>query len=149
MCDMTHLYHDSYICETWLMREWDMTHAHLSKPLAFRILHVRHDTFICVTWLMCTSVWSRWHSAFFVSSMPRSRCICVTWLIHMWDMTHSHAWHDSFICVTWLIHMRDMTHLYVWHASFICVTCPAAAASVWHNSFICVTWLIHVCHMAH
>ena len=26
--------------------------------------------------------------------------ICVTWLIHMCDMTHSDVWHDSFICVT-------------------------------------------------
>jgi len=25
-----------------------------------------------------------------------------------------HMWHDSFICVTWLIHMCDMTHSYVW-----------------------------------
>ena len=39
-----------------------------------------------------------WHDSF----------ICVTWLIHMCDMTHSYVWHDSFI--------------YVWHDSFICVT---------------------------
>ena len=54
--------------------------------------------------------------------------MCVTWLIHMCDMTHSYVWHDSFICVTWLIHMCDMTHPYVWH-----------------DSFICVTYLIHMC----
>ena len=30
-----------------------------------------------------------------------------------------HVWHDSFTCVTWLIHMCDMTHPYVWHDSFI------------------------------
>ena len=24
---------------------------------------------------------------------------------------HSHVWHDSFICVTWLIHMCDMTQV--------------------------------------
>jgi len=29
--------------------------------------------------------------------------VCVTWRIHICDMTHSYAWHDSFICVTWLI----------------------------------------------
>jgi len=38
--------------------------------------------------------------------------ICMTWLIHMCDMTHSYVWHDSFICVTWLIHVCDMTHIY-------------------------------------
>jgi len=47
--------------------------------------------------------------------------ICVTWLIHMCDMTHSYVWHDSFICVTCLIHMCDMPHSHVWHASFACV----------------------------
>jgi len=34
-------------------------------------------------------------------------------LIHMCDMAHSYAWHDLFICVTWLIHRREMTHSYV------------------------------------
>jgi len=54
--------------------------------------------------------------------------ICVTWLIHMCDMTHSYVCHDSFMCVQWLIHMCAMTH------SYVC-----------HDSFICVTWLIHMC----
>ena len=48
--------------------------------------------------------------------------MCVTWLIHVCDVTHSHEWHDSFIRVTWLIHVCEMTHSYVWHDSFICVT---------------------------
>jgi len=26
--------------------------------------------------------------------------VCVTWLIHMFDMTNSCAWHDSLMCVT-------------------------------------------------
>ena len=65
--------------------------------------------------------------------------ICVTWLIHMCDTTHSYVWHDSFIhvtwpfiYVTWLIHICDMTHSYMWH-----------------DSFICVTWLIHMCGVSH
>jgi len=40
----------------------------------------------------------------------------------MYDMTHSHVWHDSFTRVTWLIHM-------------------------WNDSFICVTRLIHMHEM--
>jgi len=28
----------------------------------------------------------------------------------MWAMTHSHVRHDSFTCETWLIHMWDITH---------------------------------------
>jgi len=60
-----------------------------------------------------------WHDAF----------ICVTWLIHMCDMTHlcvtwpTHVWHDLFMCATWLIHMCDMTHACVWHDSCIRMTC--------------------------
>jgi len=64
---------------------------------------------------------------------------CVTWLIHMCDMTHSYVWHDSFMCVTWLIHMCDMTHS----------LCDMTHSCVWHDSFICVTWLIHMCDMTH
>jgi len=48
--------------------------------------------------------------------------MCVTWLIHTCDMTHSCVSCDFFIRVTWLIHMWDKTHSYVWHDSFICVT---------------------------
>jgi len=62
----------------------------------------------------------------------RDSFICVTWLIHMRDVTHSYVWRDSFICVTWLIHMCDVTHSYVWR-----------------DSFICVTWLIHICDVTH
>jgi len=89
---------------------------------------------------------------------------CVTWLIHMCDLTHSYVWHDSFIhicdmtcsyvChdsfirVTWLIHMCDMTHLYVWHDSFI-IHQALQLQHVWRDSFICVTRLIHMCDMTH
>jgi len=45
------------------------------------------------------------------------------------------VWHDSFICVTWLIHMCDMTHSYVWHDSFICVT--------WCHMMHSYTWMSH------
>jgi len=31
------------------------------------------------------------------------------------------VWHDTFICVTWLNHMCDMTHSYMRHDPFICV----------------------------
>jgi len=80
-----------------------------------------------------------WHDSF----------ICVTWLIHMCDMTHSYVWHDSFICVTWLIHMCDMNHSFVWHDSFICLTrlihmCDMADSYVWHDSPIPVLCSTHL-----
>ena len=42
-----------------------------------------------------------------------------TWLIYVWDMTHSYVRHDSFMCETWLIYMWDMAPSYVRHDSFI------------------------------
>jgi len=72
-------------------------------------------------------------------ALPMS--VCVIWLIHMCDTTHSYVigvWHrlwlcvryDSLICVPWLIHIWsgygvtyvcvcDMTDWYVWHDSII------------------------------
>ena len=55
-----------------------------------------------------------WHDAF----------TCVTWRIHMCDMTHSYVWHDAFTCVTWRIHMCKKMHSYVWHDTYMCVTLP-------------------------
>jgi len=71
-------------------------------------------------------------------------------LVRACDMTY--VWQDSFICVTWLVHMCDMTHAYVWHDSFMCLTwlvpkCDMTNSYVWHDSCICVTWIIHVCVM--
>ena len=105
LCDMTHspVWHDSFVCVTWLIPLNDMTHS-----------FVWHESFICVTWLvhLCDMT----HSFLLHDSF-----ICVTWFIHMCDMTYSgrtrgsprftvtHAhktrivWHDSF------------THAYVWH----------------------------------
>jgi len=70
--------------------------------------------------------------------------ICVTWLIHMCDMPHSHVWRDSFffmwcnpfIRVTWLVHMCDMTRL-----SAVLRKCSARS--------VCVTWLVYLCDMAY
>jgi len=52
-----------------------------------------------------------------------SASMCATWLVHMWDMTHSYVRYDSFITYeTSLVHTRDMNRSYVRHDSFICVT---------------------------
>jgi len=69
---------------------------------------------------------------------------CETWLIHMWDMTHSYVRHDSFICATWLIHMCDMTHSYVRHDSFICATWLIYMSDTTH-SYTCIYIFVFVC----
>ena len=130
-CDVTHshIWHDSvWLClATQLRRKppcsvvkrlCDITYAHVWRDVLVRGM-TRSDG---------------WRDSF----------TCVTWLIHMCDVTHSYVWRDSFISVTWLIHMGDMTHSYVWHDVFIGVTwlldmCDMTHSYLWHDSFICVT----------
>ena len=84
--------------------------------------------------------------------------MCVTWLVHMRDMTHSCVSRDvthSHVSmqITWLLCMCDMTHPYVTRHEFICVTCTCEHANhmtplyVWNNLSIRVSWLVHTCHM--
>ena len=165
MCDVTHLYvwHDSFICVTWLIYMCDMIH-----------LYVWHDSFICVTWLSgeregnFERLWQK--SKSFAGRM-------LQWFIegiHVWDLTHGliRLIHTRDMTHLWVwetrlmagnpgalmdvshsyVYMYDMTHSYVWHDSFICVY-------VWHDSCICVTrlihmcicvtWLLHMCDMTH
>jgi len=109
MCDMTHSYvwHDSFICLTWLIHVCDMTHS-----------YVWHDSFICVIWLIhiCDATHPYvWHDS----------SICVTWLIHMCDMTHSYVWYDSSIYVWFHSSTRmnkcAVTNSYAGRDACICV----------------------------
>ena len=70
--------------------------------------------------------------------------------MHMCNMNHSYARHDSFIRAAWLIHMCDMSHSYVRHDLFICATwlirmCDMTRSYVRHDWFICSTWLMYLC----
>jgi len=155
MCDMTHTYvwHDLYICVTWLIHKCDMTHS-----------YVWHDSYICVTWLihMCdmthTYVWHDvWHDLSIhvtwlcLCDMTVSvwqDCVCVTGLC-LCDRTVS-VWHD-YVCVIWLC-LCDM-NVSVWHdcvcVKWLCL-CDMTV-SVWQETecMISVTWLIHMCDMTH
>ena len=78
-----------------------------------------HNSFICVTWLI--HVYEMTHS---YVTWHADRWYQLRWRIPLRSMTHSYVWHDACIRDTWLIHMCEMTHLYVWHDAFICdMTC--------------------------
>jgi len=88
----------------------------------------------------------------FVSHHP---CICVTGArLSRLESSFSHAyvWHDWCICVTWLMHMRNMTRVYVWKARdeqdsknrFRMHMYKMTHVHVWHDSCILVTCHMHV-----
>jgi len=168
MCHMTHspVWHDSFICVTWLIHMCDMTHSYVWHDSSY----VWHDSFICVTWLihMCDMTHSyMWHDSSYVW---HDSFTCVpglmqfaTWLIHICDMTHLYVWHGSFICVlpaTYIVNSFDrddkdvgelflqtcdITHPYVWHDSFLLwrqTRRRTRSTCKWYDTFVLVTWLI-------
>jgi len=63
--------------------------------------------------------------------------ICVIWLFHLCDVTHSTVWRDAFKCVTWRMHVFALTH---WPSCLVHVF-----KFVRHDSIICRTLRIHMC----
>jgi len=125
--------------------------------------YVSHDSFIYTVW-HDSFIYTVWHDYF---ECMRVSFTCVTWLIHMWVMTHSyirydtthsyircgttilnvwelhsHVWHDLFIYESWLIHIYGMTQLYLMYESFIHMRDM-------HDLFIYESWLIHIWDLNH
>ena len=133
----SYVWHDSSICVPWLIRMCAMIHAMCAivswMLTLIRIINVRdltqshpryvwHDAFmphICMSHVT--------HMSDHVTRTNES-CCTYAWVMSYY-MTPRYVWHDSFVCATWLIHMYDMTHSYacdmthsyVWHNSSICV----------------------------
>jgi len=128
------------------------------NPYMYKVSGSWRHTFMCMraTWPIC-----RHATSLSFTCVLHDAFMCVTWFIHLCDLTHWYVWHDSLIvwhdssmCVTWPIDMCDMTHSYMWHDSMICEIwsidlCDMAHSYAWHDSLICVTWLIHTCDMTH
>jgi len=134
------IWHDSFICATWLIYMCDMIHM---RDMAHRCNMAVYK---------CDKIHCCWHKG------PHS----------FWNDVVSYLmWHDSFKCATWLIHicdkihMRNMTHtcdmaVYkcdkihcCWHKDRHCFWNSVDSYLTWHDSFICATWLIHMCDMIH
>jgi len=85
----------------------------------------------------CLIYW--WH-ALFLCMIQTLSCVWLDLFIKCVTKTRSCVWHDWFICVTWLIHMCDMTHLCV---TWLIYTRGMTHSYAWHDSFTRVTWRIH------
>jgi len=92
--------------------------------------------------------------------------ICVTWLTHTCDITHSYVWHNSRICVTWRIYtctdaiIAKMSQLYIRHLCvrhdsftriyiYSCHTHVIRMNESCHTTFMRMTWFIKSCHWWH
>jgi len=132
------------LCVTWFLHGW-----HVSFKRVTWCLHMSDDSFRSQTThstyaaiLRHVILISRQHRRFpthlFVYLLTyyirtiTTEYMCVTWLLHICDITSSYMWHDSFIYVTWRIPLCNTTGSYVWH-----------------DSSICVTWRIHMCYATH
>jgi len=117
VCAMTHLCvcHGSFVCVPWLICVCAMAH-----------LCVCHESFVCVPWLICvctmTHIYSNMTHSHFLgkTTLTGDSFTRVAWLIHTFDMTHSHMWHESFKCKRVIsqiwrmhgIHMNEPWHTY-------------------------------------
>ena len=91
--------------------------------------YVWHASFVYVMIGMCTSGTNCWRG-----------CSAL-----------SYAWHDSFIrvvCVIWLIHTCDMTHSYLWYDSFISLMfgMRTSGPSCWRGCSLRLGWACSFWH---
>jgi len=126
-CEKTQLYtcHDSFVCATRLIHMCGMSHSCVRHTLflwrdsKFQISthislaswlisisdtthsYVRHDSFIFYTSLfhICSRSYlftSNW-PAYYTSTDNQMPLICASWLISIFEVTHSYVRHDTFI----------------------------------------------------
>jgi len=142
---MSHVTHMKESCHTY---EWVMSHIWRS--------HV-------TTFMYSCRIAQRSHVTTFMYSYHNTLSLNLGLQPSMCDMTHSYVWHDSFISVTWLIDVFDMTHTCIrtashvlstvtcssWLVTWLIHVCDMTHSYVWHDSFICVTWLIRMCDVTY
>ena len=114
----THRAHEND-SETQLCRTCESFMSHV------RMCHTAHVNATCVVWLVWLKGLQVWLKGLLTIKCGNSDCVGAGDL----DMPVTH----SFICVTWLIHLCDMTHWYVCHdvlLEVICGTCECVMSHI-------------------
>jgi len=112
----SNMWHDSFICVTWLIQMCDMTHPYVQRNLFIRVWHDSWNA----TWLIPTSV------------LDKFTVVCV-W--HTQEATCQDAceWVSHVSGCTWRSELFSVMHSFIYSVSRI------------HISFIRLEWLI-LCH---
>jgi len=160
----SYVWHDSFICVTWLVHMCDMTRS-----------YVWHDSFICVTWLihvthsrnpLITRVpWLCWISHV-AGDIPHSEWLF--WWLFSWDhdssLIQNDSSDDSFLgtmtllmtlflgpWLFWMTHSEESWHIWTSHVALTrrIHTCDMTHSHTWQNSLIWVTWLIRTRHTSY
>ena len=140
---VVNVWHDSFICVTWLLHKCVMTPSYL-----------RHDSFIHVQWLLHMSVYffdaAVAHAAVVTRQWWQRCSTWVTWLIHMCYMTPSYVRHDFFICK--MTPSYECVHFFdaAVAQAVVVATLQYMSHELIHmcvKSFVCEIWLIHTCDM--
>jgi len=87
-----------------------------------------------IIWMNCIQEWV----CMWLSYIWHDALMYVTWLIHIYDVTHWCICDDSWISVTWRTRMYE-------HFIFV----NAESLYIWHDTSMYVKWLIHVRDVTH
>jgi len=153
-----HVWHDSFIFGTWLIRMWDMTHSciHMTHSHVCDTGNIDHDHLLYPDWKVdgrYVCVCDMTHCYVCVCDMTHCYvCVCDMAQWHVFecicicDMTHwcVCVWYDSLMCVrmyasVWIDPSVCACVIWLWHDAFVCV---------WENDSlvcVCVIWLCGKC----
>jgi len=145
VCDKTpwYVWHDSSICVTWLIHMWDWIHSCVTWIHAFLCFVPPQVDKQSVHQTYAPGMHTHMHESYLTqTAFMFLICIAPTrYVLLQLDMHHGYAHiNESFICVTWLIHMCDMTHSYIAPTRYA----PRIRTHKWVMSH---TDSIHVPHM--
>ena len=161
---MTHscVWHDSFMCVTWLIHVCDMTHSDAKALLRHGSISLLGHESVYSLSLYSLSVYSS-HSKIglpcrgLAHTYPVVWCMCVQLCVssvHVCDRArldtlyvtwHIDMWRDTLTCATWHIHVCDRSH----KRGHTIYMCDVTRIYMGHASLTYGTWLFQVCDMTY